>query len=112
MPPVNKVSFLIKLSALVVKAVCDLVPDPPADGSVVHVLGPVAREEDSLEDASRELDGVLHEGVECIDNRRPSMGDPVVFIHSLPELAVRCVKREFPNVKAILQECRRTDPKT
>ena len=59
MPPVNKVSLLIKLSALVVKAVCNLVPDHPADGSVVHVLGSVAREEDSLEDASWELDGIL-----------------------------------------------------
>ena len=39
--------------------VCDLVPDHPPNGSVVHVLRPVTREEDSLEDASRELNGVL-----------------------------------------------------
>ena len=30
-------------------------PDDPAYGAVVHVLGPLAVEEDSLQDAGREL---------------------------------------------------------
>ena len=30
-------------------------PDDPAYGPVVHVLGPLAVEEDSLQDAGREL---------------------------------------------------------
>ena len=59
MPPVNKVPLLVKLSSLVVEPVRDLVTNHPTDRSVVHVLGSVAREEDSLEDASRELDRVL-----------------------------------------------------
>ena len=41
-------------------------PDDPANGPVVHVLGPLAVEEDSLEDACRELYGVLKGGVESV----------------------------------------------
>ena len=101
MPPVNKVSLLIKLSALVVKAVCDLMPDYPADGSVVHVLGPVAGEEDSLEDASGELDRVLERRVECIDNSWTSMSHPVSLVHLFPQFAEGVVGAKHRHVECI-----------
>ena len=59
MPPVEKVALFVKLPTLVIEAVSNLVPNHPANGAVVHVLGPLAVEEDSLEDAGRELYGVL-----------------------------------------------------
>ena len=103
MPPVNKVSLLIKLSALVVKAVCDFVPNNPANGSVVHVLGPVAREEDSLEDASRELDGVLERRVERIDDSWTSMSYPVSLVHLFPQFAEGVVGAKHRHVECIAE---------
>ena len=103
MPPVNKVSLLIKLSALVVKAVCDFVPNNPADGSVVHVLGPVAREEDSLEDASGELDRVLERGVEGVDDSRAAVADPVRLVHLLPQLAEGVVGAKHRHVERVAE---------
>ena len=48
MPPVHKISLLVKLSSLVVEAVRDLVADDPPDGAVVHVLRTVVGEEYAL----------------------------------------------------------------
>ena len=36
-PPVNQVTITIKLSSLVIKPVCDLVTNHPANSSIVHV---------------------------------------------------------------------------
>ena len=69
-PPVDQVTLLVKLSALVIKPMGDLMTNHPADGSIVEVLGSVTAKEDSLKDASRKLDGVLQGRVECIDNGR------------------------------------------
>ena len=55
MPPVNKVTFLIQLSSLIIKSMSDLMTNHPANSSIVHVLGSVTVEEDTLEDASWEL---------------------------------------------------------
>ena len=56
MPPVPQVTLLVKLSALVIKAMSYLVTNDPADGAIVEILGTTAAEEDSLQNASRELD--------------------------------------------------------
>lgn len=42
-------------SNLVIEAVGDLMSNDEADGTIVHVLGPLAAEEVTLEDAGREL---------------------------------------------------------
>ena len=48
MPPVPQVPFLVKLSALVIKAMRDLVTNDPADGAVVEIFRTAAAEENSL----------------------------------------------------------------
>ena len=45
---ITKIHTFIKLSALVIKTMSDLVTDDPANSSVVHVSRPVAREKHSL----------------------------------------------------------------
>ena len=47
----------------------------PADCSVVEVVGSVAAEENSLQDAGRELDAVLQGGVERVHHRGPAVSD-------------------------------------
>ena len=71
LPPVLQVPVLVELPALVckqsvsqagaqspeftIKSVSDLVPDDPADGSVVEVVRSLAAEENSLQDPGRKL---------------------------------------------------------
>ena len=74
-------TFHVKLSTLVVESVCDLVPDDPPDGPVVHVARPVVGEEDSLQDSRRELDRVLQGAVERVHDGRTAVTNPVSLIH-------------------------------
>jgi hypothetical protein len=55
LPPINKVTLLVELPALVVEAVSDLVSNYEANGAVVHVPGAVVGEEDTLQNAGWEL---------------------------------------------------------
>ena len=54
MPPVHKISLLVKLSSLVVEAVRDLVPDDDADAAVVERLREVLAVEVRLQDSGGE----------------------------------------------------------
>ena len=53
----------------------DLVPDDPANGSVVEVVRPGAAEENSLQDPGRELNAVLQRGVEGVHHGGPPVSD-------------------------------------
>lgn len=55
-PPVSVVAIAIELTTPIVEAVCDLVTDDVANGTVVQVIWTVLVEEDALQNASRELD--------------------------------------------------------
>ena len=55
MPPVPQVPLLVKLSALVVKAMRDLMSNDPADGAIVEIFRTAAAEENSLQNAGWEL---------------------------------------------------------
>ena len=70
----------IELPALIVKAVGDLVADDPADGAVVHVPRPVAREENALKNSGRKLDRVLERAVERVHDGGLAVTNPVGFV--------------------------------
>lgn len=50
-PPIDQLSIFVSLLSLVVETVRDFVTDHEADASVVHVLGSVVLEENSLQDS-------------------------------------------------------------
>ena len=73
------------------------------NGAVVEVLGSAAPEEDPLQDAGGELDGVLQRGVEGVHDGGVAVAHPVRLIHLLPEFGEGVVGPE--------QSCPQSVPK-